>query len=68
MSGERSARRCQHCGQVIAQARTDARYCSPACRTAAWRTRREGGTPAFPWALLGAQRRHTGVTPKRRRP
>ena len=36
----RSDMACQHCSAIFTPPRSDARYCSPACRTAAYRSRR----------------------------
>lgn len=51
MTDEPLPRTCPACGRPLARsARPDARYCSPACRTAAWRRRRGAAYPTDPLA------------------
>jgi hypothetical protein len=40
---ELGPRRCEHCGEPFAASRSDARYCTPKCRHAAWRARTANG-------------------------
>ncbi|ONI80017.1 hypothetical protein ALI144C_23465 [Actinosynnema sp. ALI-1.44] len=47
-ASEHGRARCAECGTEWVRGvehRTDARFCSPQCRTRAWRRRREGGDP-----------------------
>ena len=46
----RATRRCENCGQTFAPARTDALFCSAACRQRAYR--RRGGVTDNPGAAL----------------
>jgi hypothetical protein len=42
----RAGRKCEDCGETLDADRSDARYCSPACRQRAYRRRRLSGPPA----------------------